>query len=181
MRYEAGFIDLEQEPCNPRQPIRAKVVSFLRYVPLPKAPDLTKRNWSGRRDSNPRPQPWQGCALPLSYTRSRQLAQRDPNLGLYRRRLRFCKTTRRKDRSWLQQTSLPRQTGEKFAHPPLEPFARRILSQSAKGMFRRRQLSPSVHAREVAKTSRWPMSARLLPVSVGSRLNPAIGCRLAEL
>jgi hypothetical protein len=26
--------------------------------------------WSGRRDLNPRPQPWQGCALPLSYTRS---------------------------------------------------------------------------------------------------------------
>ncbi len=24
---------------------------------------------SGRRDLNPRPQPWQGCALPLSYTR----------------------------------------------------------------------------------------------------------------
>ena len=31
-------------------------------------------NWSGRRDSNPRPQPWQGCALPLSYTRIRRLA-----------------------------------------------------------------------------------------------------------
>jgi hypothetical protein len=29
-----------------------------------------KAKWSGRRDSNPRPQPWQGCALPLSYTRS---------------------------------------------------------------------------------------------------------------
>ena len=28
------------------------------------------RKWSGRRDSNPRPQPWQGCALPLSYARS---------------------------------------------------------------------------------------------------------------
>jgi hypothetical protein len=27
------------------------------------------RYWSGRGDSNPRPQPWQGCALPLSYTR----------------------------------------------------------------------------------------------------------------
>src|SRR5688572_10560805 len=27
-------------------------------------------NWSGRRDSNPRPQPWQGCALPLSYARA---------------------------------------------------------------------------------------------------------------
>ena len=26
-------------------------------------------NWSGRRDLNPRHQPWQGCALPLSYTR----------------------------------------------------------------------------------------------------------------
>src|SRR4051812_31583956 len=28
-------------------------------------------NWSGRRDSNPRPRPWQGRALPLSYTRIR--------------------------------------------------------------------------------------------------------------
>ena len=27
------------------------------------------KRWSGRRDSNPRPQPWQGCALPLSYAR----------------------------------------------------------------------------------------------------------------
>ena len=26
-------------------------------------------NWSGWRDSNPRHQPWQGCALPLSYAR----------------------------------------------------------------------------------------------------------------
>ena len=25
--------------------------------------------WSGRRGSDPRPQPWQGCALPLSYSR----------------------------------------------------------------------------------------------------------------
>ena len=31
---------------------------------------LTWEEWSGRRDSNPRPQPWQGCALPLSYTRA---------------------------------------------------------------------------------------------------------------
>src|SRR3954462_10879383 len=27
-------------------------------------------NWSGRRDSNPRPRPWQGRALPLSYARA---------------------------------------------------------------------------------------------------------------
>ena len=25
--------------------------------------------WSGKGDSNSRPQPWQGCALPLSYSR----------------------------------------------------------------------------------------------------------------
>src|SRR6185312_12939194 len=25
--------------------------------------------WSGRRGSNPRPQPWQGCILPLNYFR----------------------------------------------------------------------------------------------------------------
>ncbi len=26
--------------------------------------------WSGKRDSNSRRQPWQGCTLPLSYSRS---------------------------------------------------------------------------------------------------------------
>ena len=30
-----------------------------------------EKNWSGRRGSNPRPRPWQGRALPLSYTRIR--------------------------------------------------------------------------------------------------------------
>ena len=29
-----------------------------------------KKYWSGKRDSNPRLQPWQGCTLPLSYSRS---------------------------------------------------------------------------------------------------------------
>jgi hypothetical protein len=28
------------------------------------------KNWSGKRDLNPRLQPWQGCTLPLSYSRS---------------------------------------------------------------------------------------------------------------
>ena len=31
-------------------------------------------DWSGRRDSHPRPQPWQGCALPLSYARNHEKA-----------------------------------------------------------------------------------------------------------
>ena len=29
----------------------------------------TNQNWSGKRDLNPRPSPWQGDALPLSYSR----------------------------------------------------------------------------------------------------------------
>jgi hypothetical protein len=33
-----------------------------------------QRIWSGRRGSNPRPRPWQGRALPLSYTRILGLA-----------------------------------------------------------------------------------------------------------
>ncbi len=32
-------------------------------------PACHTENWSGRRDSNPRPQPWQGCILPLNYFR----------------------------------------------------------------------------------------------------------------
>ena len=36
---------------------------------------IAKEKWSGRRDSNPRPQPWQGCALPLSYARSLALTE----------------------------------------------------------------------------------------------------------
>ena len=43
---------------------------------------MVGKYWSGRRDSNPRPQPWQGCALPLSYTRSRDRCR--SLRGLYR-------------------------------------------------------------------------------------------------
>lgn len=32
-----------------------------------------QRNWSGRRDSNPRPSAWEADALPLSYARSRRI------------------------------------------------------------------------------------------------------------
>ena len=31
--------------------------------------DIFKKIWSGKRDSNSRPPPWQGGALPLSYFR----------------------------------------------------------------------------------------------------------------
>lgn len=36
-----------------------------------------RKNWSGKRDLNPRPSPWQGDALPLSYSRS----QKEPRRG----------------------------------------------------------------------------------------------------
>ena len=38
-----------------------------------------KKIWSGRRGSNPRPRPWQGRALPLSYTRIRDGGDRSPS------------------------------------------------------------------------------------------------------
>ena len=44
-------------------------------------------DWSGRRDSNPRPQPWQGCALPLSYTRIREKTARRPRRPSYAKTL----------------------------------------------------------------------------------------------
>jgi Ala-tRNA(Pro) deacylase len=53
------------------------------------------RDWSGRRDSNPRPQPWQGCALPLSYTRilpGSGLAAEGPSYASKRRPMQYRKT-----------------------------------------------------------------------------------------
>ena len=46
-----------------------KILSLL-CLPIPPHSHATSEDeWSGRRGSNPRPQPWQGCALPLSYSR----------------------------------------------------------------------------------------------------------------
>src|ERR1700679_1193966 len=43
---------------------------------------LERAFWSGRRDSNPRPRPWQGRALPLSYTRIREIGgDQSPTTG----------------------------------------------------------------------------------------------------
>ena len=46
----------------------------------------SEKDWSGRRDSNPRPQPWQGCALPLSYARADRLRDPHPPANLIRPR-----------------------------------------------------------------------------------------------
>ena len=67
--------------ATPRQPVRPEVVTHVLGTDC----HLSVRagqaeNWSGRRDSNPRPQPWQGCALPLSYTRIHGRRRRRPRL-----------------------------------------------------------------------------------------------------
>ena len=52
----------------PRRKSHSKGLSALRWAlrDLDRAfqPAEPERNWSGKRDSNSRPQPWQGCALP---------------------------------------------------------------------------------------------------------------------
>ena len=45
-------------------------------------PGLKRGIWSGRRGSNPRPRPWQGRALPLSYTRIRNRWRSDVAIKL---------------------------------------------------------------------------------------------------
>ena len=47
--------------------------------------------WSGRRDSNPRLQPWQGCALPLSYARF---------MGIFLNNILFVTTVSQGDIKW---------------------------------------------------------------------------------
>jgi hypothetical protein len=71
------------KPCNPSTTRSARGCHpCLRYVVLPMCPGRTKKIWSGRRDSNPRPRPWQGRALPLSYTRIREIGgERSPTTG----------------------------------------------------------------------------------------------------
>ena len=60
---------IEAIRCN-RVPLRAGPALMQKAAPKDRFNRCNfGRNWSGRRDSNSRPQPWQGCALPLSYAR----------------------------------------------------------------------------------------------------------------
>ena len=54
---------------NLRRAVLAQYVTWQLPLYNKHACGVARADWSGRRDSNPRPQPWQGCALPLSYTR----------------------------------------------------------------------------------------------------------------
>jgi hypothetical protein len=71
------------EPMSPKPMSLRSNVTIKRNPCVRNGPRVLERslqagqlgNWSGRRDSNPRPRPWQGRALPLSYTRIRELAR----------------------------------------------------------------------------------------------------------
>ena len=77
---EAGL-----EPARPKE---HRILSPA-CLPIPPLEHLSfikdGRKMSGRRDSNPRPQPWQGCALPtellsLIFTSLHSFIQRATNL-----------------------------------------------------------------------------------------------------
>ncbi len=54
--------------CLPSRPVRYSNTSENESPAIGRA-DF-QMYWSGRRELNPRRQPWQGCTLPLSYSRS---------------------------------------------------------------------------------------------------------------
>jgi hypothetical protein len=56
---------------SPMSPVRSVTYVFGLDICYPCLRAGQWQFWSGRWDLNPRPQPWQGCALPLSYTRIR--------------------------------------------------------------------------------------------------------------
>ena len=64
-----GFADLSLTTWVPRLG-RAALENLIRSTPPCSQPGVHRRaEWSGRRDLNSRPSPWQGDALPLSYSR----------------------------------------------------------------------------------------------------------------
>jgi hypothetical protein len=78
----------------------------------------SKNPWSGRRDSNPRPRPWQGRALPLSYTRIREFGgDFAPTTGrAMPNAARECNSRRegRKMAGWAAETGSATRNGRKW-------------------------------------------------------------------
>src|SRR3712207_3385463 len=71
-RHPYSRRSIEARPPSRSPPLRA--------APVPPPPEKQEAPWfprgpliwSGKRDLNPRPSPWQGDALPLSYSRIRR-------------------------------------------------------------------------------------------------------------
>ena len=73
MERETGYCRLNRQLVTNERRSREKVVSKSVSANVCCAnaePSSSRFKWSGKRDSDPRPLPWQGSALPLSYSRS---------------------------------------------------------------------------------------------------------------
>jgi hypothetical protein len=103
--------------------------------------------WSGKRDLNPRPSPWQGDALPLSYSRSITIGQRGGILLMHERHCQAAcsgidKTGFVQDEPWkMTGDSLPeRETFFSFLQRVCNPCA---LSRLCSRPARRRRINSS--------------------------------------
>jgi hypothetical protein len=79
-RNEAGYQGVPPAATSPGAEGRDRTgtgVASQQFLRLSRLPIPPLRPWSGRRDSNPRPPPWQGGALPLSHFRTRQVGDAD--------------------------------------------------------------------------------------------------------
>src|SRR5438046_1501412 len=118
-----GVIDQLRDRA-PRRTKRAGVspgcLSKDRLLPqqLAAAPDShVGEFWSGRRDSNPRPRPWQGRALPLSYTRIREASGSSGRWARHLCQMRPAIATTPKGPKIREKTRAARQ--EPWAGPPV--------------------------------------------------------------
>src|ERR1700691_6045066 len=71
-----GFADLSLTTWVPRLGQIAEHAGPSRPLSRTRHPGRGGADWSGRRDLNSRPSPWQGDALPLSYSRLSSLQSR---------------------------------------------------------------------------------------------------------
>ena len=68
-RQRAGAVRSRGESPVSRGPCASGASRRVNIVPRTGTAPVLGKGWSGRRDLNPRLQPWQGCTLPLSYAR----------------------------------------------------------------------------------------------------------------
>src|SRR5882762_10294550 len=102
-------------------------------------------DWSGKRESNPRLQPWQGCTLPLSYSRSR------PGVPGARRYYRAIPGSVKEDGPGLQQASkASRMRRMRGGAPPRSRTSTTSNLQArsnAPRLARYREAAPAIRAR----------------------------------
>jgi hypothetical protein len=102
----------------------------------------TPEYWSGRRDVNPRHQPWQGCALPLSYARAGgegyqrppawQAPLRDPGSALWGPRSPGgCHGGRKSRRAQRKRSMSPADLDDGDTAPRIASSATRIAPQAS--------------------------------------------------